>query len=102
MATITSTVHVQPSLTWPDDEPPSTPGTPVVDPVSVSEGTGVVSASASESSLAGETLFTDSDPLPTTSSAVTEVPMSEANHFEIKLLATLTELLLIAAVLVCE
>ncbi|KAG8665478.1 hypothetical protein FPOAC2_10552 [Fusarium poae] len=90
----TSTVQVPSSLTWLDDEPPTTP---VADPDSLSDGSEVLSASQTESPTS-EVLVTDTGSVPTPT--VSQVGFSEANHFEFPLVITLSELLLIAVMLV--
>ncbi|RGP79271.1 twf1- an actin monomer sequestering [Fusarium longipes] len=95
-STSTSTVQIPSSLTWSQDEPPTTP---VADPVSISDGSEVLSESQSES-LTSETLVTETGSVPSPSSTISEVGISEANQFDIPLVVTLSELLLIAIILV--
>jgi hypothetical protein len=96
VTTTTSTVRVPSSFTWPQDEPPTTP---VADPDSLSDGSEVLSASQSESPT-GETLVTETGSVPVPSPTITHVGVSEANDFEVPLVITLSELLLIAVMLV--
>lgn len=95
-STSTSTVQVPSSLTWPGDEPS---GAPVQDPVSLSSGSEVLSASEAVSPT-GETLLTETSAVPVPAATTSQVFVSGVSQFDIPLLVTLGELLLIIVVLI--
>ncbi|RGP71518.1 twf1- an actin monomer sequestering [Fusarium sporotrichioides] len=91
-----STTQTPSSLTWAEDEPPTTP---VADPDSLSDGSEVMSKFQAETPNS-ETILTDTGSVPFPSPTVTQVGISKANQFEIPLVVTLGELLIIAMILV--